>query len=467
MINLDFIKHFLGLGPNSIPENITFSGVKADSRLVETGDLFVALPGEHFDGHEFIAKAIDRGATGVIHHKDRKVNIPNGIHSFEVKESVESLRILAGAWRQELSCPVVAICGSVGKTTTKQMAAAILSSCFPNLASTKASQNGYLGIALTLLNTPLDAGMLVVEIGIDKIGAMLEHMRLVAPDIGLITRIDYEHLSGLGSIGSVAKEELACFDWLLHNHGKMVVNLSDFWQRAWVNDCRPSDMISYELVSEGIKSSSTIRGVLQGDVLLISDLMGNKGEFSLPLPGSHNASNLLGAVSVAHSFDMSLEQISEGLSAFVPPPDRSQIREGIKGVSFLCDYYNASPASMDAALRTVSDLAEKAGGRPIACLGDMLELGSAEETLHRDVAVTLSELGFEGVFCIGDRTKWIINELENLGFSGAYNYCSDLESMTLLLHSFISKGDAVLIKGSRQMTMEKVWENLTLTDLGR
>jgi UDP-N-acetylmuramoyl-tripeptide--D-alanyl-D-alanine ligase len=427
----------------------------------------VAITGDKFDGHNFIPQAIEKGATGIICRRGTPLNPQKGLHLFIVEDTIQAYRRLAAAWRREFSIPVVAVAGSVGKTTTKEMLSAILRGKWPNVLRTQGSQNGFLGIPMTLLEIRSEHGAAVVEVGIDEIGAMEQHMPIVNATAALLTSIAPEHLEKLIDLPTVAREEGIALKAVAQTGGWAVINLDDPWIRPHYATLKSAKKVGYSLLFEGISPSTLPPGSLAGKLtsegqLEVTGLNGTPTRFNLPLPGRHNAGNLLAAIAVAHILGLNAEEIQHGLGTFSGAEGRSELRELAGSTPVVCDYYNASPASMEAGFSLLSDVARvrKAGAR-WACLGDMLELGSGEEYYHRGLAESLVRHGIENVLLYGPRMQALHRELQGRGYKGSLSHHSSHEELGRVLLDQAKAGDAILIKGSRGMKMEEVWKSLS------
>lgn len=474
-------KTSLGLTPRLVAEALglalpisgaspdeAFSNVTTDSRKVSPGCLFVAIPGEKFDGHDFVSSALNAGARGVIVRKDFALSAPSGVFVFPVRDTIEAYRRLAAAWRARFQAPIIAVAGSVGKTTTKELLASVLQGRYPHVLKTQGSQNGFVGIPMTLLELRATHGAAVVEVGIDEIGAMIQHMEIVRPDLALLTAIGPEHLEKLQDIPTVAREEGIALDFTLKNGGAIAVNLDDPWIHPLAS--KPGKKIGFSLPSDPSPSLppdslvAQIRAVTgtKNERLEVSGQGWKNETFPLPLPGRHNARNLLAAIAVAKLLNFTPEEIRKGLATFIPAEGRSQLRELPGSLTVLCDYYNASPASMEAGFRVLSDLGAKATGstRRWAILGDMLELGAGEEQFHRELSSSLLSLGIERVLLYGPRMAWLSDELRKKGYAGDVAHFASHEELSRKLLSDLQPGDRLLIKGSRGMKMEEVWKKL-------
>lgn len=440
-----------------------FRRVLTDSRKVGSSDLFVAVPGEKFDGHDFVEQAVAQGASAILSEKPCPRALDGKTWYFHVEDVTEAFRALAAAWRATFKIPVICVAGSVGKTTTKELLASLLAGRFRKVVKTLGSQNGFLGIPMTLMELEADTEVAVIEVGIDEIGAMAQHMDLLRPTHTLLTAIGPEHLEKLIDVATVAREELVAFEKTVNAGGKIYVN----WDDAEIARGAPA---LQKAKSKGFSLNADPRAELQGryDPSRSTLTVAFEGEkfdaetahFECPLPGEHNARNLLAAVSVAHDLGLNVDELREGLRTFKGVGGRSQLAElPALGVRVLCDYYNANPASVEAAIGLLSGLGAQHGGRKIACLADMLELGTDEEKLHRGLARTVASNRIDHVFLFGERMRALADELKRSGFSAVESF-DEKPALAARLKSLLRKGDVVLIKGSRGMRMEEVWQFL-------
>jgi UDP-N-acetylmuramoyl-tripeptide--D-alanyl-D-alanine ligase len=439
-----------------------FTSITTDSRKIQPGSLFIALKGENFDGHDFVEKAVQTGATGVLCRRGFPAPIQSNVTVFQVEDTLTAYRQLAARWRREFAIPIVAVAGSVGKTTTKELLAAILRGKYEQVLKTEGSQNGYVGIPMTLLELRHTHGAAVVEVGIDEIGAMEKHIALVAPTASVLTAIGPEHLEKLIDLPTVAREEGLALTGVAQTGGLVAINLDDAWIRPHFRTIRAGRKIGYTLKNQSPPSGATgeiLHGALSSDGSSVIV----KGEtYTLPLPGSHNASNLMTAITVALSLGLTPDEIRKGLLTFKGPSGRSELKQLPGNRPVICDYYNANPTSVEAGLEMLTR--SKRDGLRWACLGDMLELGPDEEKFHRDLAGPIAQLGIEHVLLYGPRMKALSDELESRKASGKFagdvrHLASHAEIAEVLLGGARS-GDSILLKGSHGMKMEEVWKIL-------
>lgn len=433
--------------------------VWTDSRTIAAGDLFVAYKGEVMDGHDFIAQAVERGCRAVLCEKYPSAAPQEGVDIFLVENTLESFRILAKTWRGFLGTNLIAVAGSVGKTTTKDILAAMLSGKWPKVLKTTGSQNGFFGIPMTLMELRDEHDAAVIEVGIDAPDAMLQHIDVVRPDVALVTAISEEHLEWLKDLKTIAYEENLILQETAQAGGVAIINLDDPWIKPMMESIKSSTKIGFTM--QGSAGPQTLRGQLvdAGEVLEVSGMNISKFSVPMPLPGEHNARNLLGAVAAALVVGVKPDEIKKGMESFAPSGGRSQMEKTPSGLQVLCDFYNANPASMKAAFE-VAKSSHKTGSLWL-CLADMKELGEQEEALHRDLAASILKLPKDTkILLYGERMNWLSDELRKQKFSGMLENFSSHETLGSHLKKHLQKNDFVLLKGSRSMKMERVWESL-------
>lgn len=430
-----------------------FKRIWTDSRSIRTGDLFVAIPGEKFDGHEFVEKAFQQGAKGAIVSAPEfpgKSRLPKAFTLIQVKDTTMALRKLAKAYRSRLRIPIIAIAGSNGKTTTKEWLAYLLGQIHSDahVFKTQKSQNSILGIALSLLQIRKEKWA-VIEIGIDEPGWMDQHVEVVQPTHGLITTIAEEHLNRLSSIETIAKEELKLLKYLLRAQGGFAANQDCEWIRKHK---LPTTSLTYALDERAqIEASFESPNVFNAFGL----------KWKSPLPGKHNAQNLLSALTMIRllhpKFERSdFEHLSHSTLRFQGEAHRSQLISIAGDIQILDDCYNANPDSMEKALRAFLEISS--GCRQHIVLGDMLDLGDSSALAHQRILNLVAVLGFDQIYLYG---PLFAAAAKQLGQSEApVKTFSDLSLLTKDLRKNLKPTDRILVKGSRGMAMEKVIENL-------
>ncbi|MBL7714956.1 MAG: UDP-N-acetylmuramoyl-tripeptide--D-alanyl-D-alanine ligase [Bdellovibrionales bacterium] len=459
-----------------------FTAVCTDSRKIIPGCLFVAIPGDVFDGHNFMEQAVQNGATGVLCLEDRPAPVFRSAHVFRVKDTQEAYRKISKAWRDRFQIPVICVAGSVGKTTTKELLAAILQGKWKQeeILKTQGSQNGYLGIPMTLLELKPSHQVAVIEVGIDEIGAMAKHLEIVRPTHCILTAIGPEHLEKLIDLKTVSREEVLSLQWVMKNGGTAVMNLDDEWVTPTLNEAgtSPTDKtfgVTLGTVAKKAGSFSKIKNKLTAKIsddtseIQFSGLGIDEAnaKLLLPLPGKHNAVNLANAVATALSVGLDFQEIRAGLMRFQAAYGRSEVKSFQDGSPVLCDYYNSNPSSVQAGLDSLELISKKSQPERMrwAVLGDMLELGKDEEKYHRDLADLILRHRVERVYLYGNRMKWLLNELEKRkgAFPKTFKHFGTHPDLADSLKSDLKARPApvaLMIKGSRGMKMEEVWKIL-------
>jgi len=377
-----------------------FLGISTDSRTVTPGNLFIALQGERFDGHNFLEAAASAGAGGLLIAAEaaKGLSLPRGNTTvITVADTLAALGDLAHSWRMRFNIPVAAITGSSGKTTTKEMAASILG-LRKNVLVTPGNLNNQIGLPLTLLGLADRHEAAVIEMGTSLRGEIERLTRIAAPDVGLITNIGPAHLEGLRSLDAIRDEKSDLYGYM-KTSGVAIVNLDDDatrtlgsrWQGRRVTFGRTGDA--------DVTAMNVEKRGFQG-VRFVLGLEGRTVDIQISSPGEHSLSNALAAAALARAMDVDLPQIREGLQAYKPPPGRMEIRKLARGIFMIDDTYNANPLSVREAIRTIRDLKE--GHQAIAILGDMLELGEQAGRLHEEIGAFAADSGTDALFLKGE-----------------------------------------------------------------
>ena len=433
----------------------SFTGVSTDSRSIKTGELFFALRGEHFDGHRFFAEAIQRGGKGVV--VDHEVDPPadRAIALMRVADTLQALGDLAHHWRKRHPIPLVAVVGSNGKTTTKEMAAAILGKRY-KVMKNAGNLNNLIGLPLSLLQMNSTDGVAILEMGMNRTKEILRLTQIAEPDLGILTNIGPAHVEGLGSIEGImeAKGELLQG---MGAKGRLIFNADDP-RVAELSQRFAGNKTSFGIHNPAVWQALAIRTRADGGVSF--QLQGPAGTIplSLQLLGRHQVYNALAAAAAAFHLGAAIDDIKEGLDSFAPPAMRMELVTLGKGIKAINDAYNANPQSMDAALRT---LQEVTGGRKIAVLGDMWELGAYTEKAHQELGRSVKEYGVDLLFLLGQFAPLVAEGAEQAGMAPQKIFIGkDHHAVGLHLSGIVKKGDWVLIKGSRIMRMEEIIKEL-------
>ncbi len=435
-----------------VPATARFESVSTDSRTLLPGALFVALEGERFDGHAFVASALARGAAGVVVRQGKPLPaLPAGFGLFAVDNTLSALGALARFHRRRFALPLGAVGGSNGKTTTKEMVGSILSVNGAAL-KTEGNLNNEVGVPLTLLRLGAEHRAAVVELGMNAPGEMGRLVAMAEPDAAVLTTIQAEHLQGLGSLAGVAAAEGELFSGLAAT-ATAVVNLDEPLVVEQAKGSRARWLTFGRDRSADVRLEKTRPLGRSGqEVVLRSE--GRTLAVTLRFVGTHNALNAAAAFALARALGASAEACVQGLSLAAPTARRLTVVEAPGGLTVLDDCYNANPASVAAALHTAQELAGT--GRVVAVLGDMLELGPGEAEAHRQMAEVASRLAAVRAF-LGPR---------NLAAAPAEEAPEaarfvEVEPLWDWLRPRLRPGDVVLVKGSRGMRMERLVERLT------
>ncbi len=419
--------------------------VVVDSRKAGVGSLFVALEGETVDGHTYAGDALSRGAVACVVRRGRRPAGCAGDRCIEVEEPLKALAGLARYVRRRLTCRVVGITGSVGKTTTKDILAEILASRFKTEKAPE-SFNNALGVPLTIFRADAATEVLVGELGANRPGEIADLARILAPTIGIIVSIAPVHLEGFGSLEGVieAKGELASAlqpDARLYLAGGMP-GLARFRSQA---------ACEVRLFGEGTETEGGVTAAGQDGLAF---RVGDYGEFFLPGASRQHLGSALAAISMALDLDVTPDEIRSGLERFRMPRLRWQ-QDTVGGATFLLDCYNASPTSVRVALEAAATLAG-ASRRLITVLGDMRELGSTSERYHRELGSLLADTAVAQVFLCGNEVAATRDVLKGGRFSGEVGLYSDRERLACAIAHTITPGDVVLFKASRLLKLEEV-----------
>lgn len=439
---------------NSDPAQILPKGGERDNRTLKKGELFFALPGERVDGHQFIDAALKNGASaGIVSRQWFETQKTRPSKPLIVVESPErAMGDVARAYRKKFDIPVIGITGSNGKTTTKDMVAAVLKTQY-NVLVTEGNLNNQLGVPLTLFRLNKQHEVAVIEMGISDFGEMRYLCNIAQPTIGIITNVGPTHLEFLGSVEGVAKAKGELLEYL-DESSMTILNLDDLLLS------KERVKVKGRLLGFGIERNSQFRG--EG-LSLNQERRGHftlQGHFfQLTVPGRHNVYNALAAATAGVALNVPLENAAQALANFEPTKLRSQVLSQ-NGVHLINDTYNANPASMHAALDVLADIEIPKGARRIAVLGDMRELGDITDQAHQDLGKEAASKS-DVLFALGDHAHRVIEAAQEAGLSSATSYAfTDSKKLIATLKDFITPGDTLLIKGSRGLAMENIVEAL-------
>jgi UDP-N-acetylmuramoyl-tripeptide--D-alanyl-D-alanine ligase len=432
------------LGGSHSGRDAVFEGCSTDSRSIGPGELFVALRGKNFDAHDFVAAAATRGAAAAMVERGGEPGIP----AIRVESTRAALGRLAAAWRERFDIPVVAVTGSNGKTTVKEMLGAVLAR-EARVLCTHGNLNNDVGLPLTLFRLDSTFRYAVVELGANHVGEIAALSRLARPQLGIVTQCAPAHLEGFGSIERVARAKGELFE-SLGPRGTAVINADDAYADLWrrmAGDCR---QVTFGLCQAADVSATWFTQDELTRLMLITPV--GSVEVKLRLLGRHSVMNALAATAAALALDVSLDRVQAGLESLRPIHGRLRALCGPGATRIIDDTYNANPTSLRAGLEVLSAYA-----RPYwLVLGDMAELGVGAEAFHREAGLLAREHGVERLYCVGTLSA---QAAETFG-EGARHF----ESQEALVNAVREELDraTLLIKGSRSMRMERVVQALAV-----
>jgi UDP-N-acetylmuramoyl-tripeptide--D-alanyl-D-alanine ligase len=442
MITMKLSAAARALSASYLGEDVEFRGCSTDSRNAGPGELFIAIKGERFDGHDFLESARQRGAVAAMVTKSDQQGLPTLV----VRDTRRAMGTLAGVWRSGFAIPLIAVTGSNGKTTVKEMLVSILGLKAPVLA-TKGNLNNDIGVPLTLFGLGEEHRYAVVEMGANHPGEISWLSHIARPTVALITQCAPAHLEGFGSVEGVARAKAEIFDGL-DSGGVAVINADDDFAGFWRNKVATFRQISFgldnpaDITARSIKTSRS-KGTNNFQLCTPAGVIG----IELPLLGQHNIMNAMAATACALALDINPGLIKQGLERMKPVKGRLQVKQGLNSSRIIDDTYNANPVSLAAAMKVVSGFS----GRRWLALGDMGELGAEGENLHLEAGNAARENGIEKVFAIGPLSE---NTVRSFG-QGAQHF-SSVEKMIEAIKKEIAADVTLLVKGSRSMQMERV-----------
>jgi UDP-N-acetylmuramoyl-tripeptide--D-alanyl-D-alanine ligase len=425
----------------------TFDSIAIDSRILTPGALFVALKGEQVDGHDFAAAAAARGASSLLVDRELAIDLPQVI----VRDTLAALAACARARRRAFTGPVVAVTGSNGKTTTKEMIGAILAVRGTGLI-TKGNLNNHIGVPLTLLSLRGDHRFAVIEMGANHRGEIAHLTSIAEPGIGIVTNAGAAHLEGFGSLDGVAEGKGELFA-ALPRDGVVVLNADDRYASRWRNLAAGRRIATFGLEHADYSSRQVRSSFVGGAPRLDFELVAPVGvvQVQLALAGMHNLRNALGAAAAAQAAGASLEDVAAGLAAVRPVKGRLEFRPAVNGAVLVDDSYNANPGSLKAGLDAFRSFA---GARWLV-LGDMMELGAAADDLHREIGAYARESGVERLLAVGPRAKRAAD-----AFGSGAAWFESVEDLITEARRSLRADVAVLVKGSRANRLERVAQAL-------
>ena len=422
----------------------------SDLRSIRTGDLFVALSGKNFDGHRFVEDAIRKGAIGAIFSQRPMLNTHGKRVMVRVKDTTRALQQIAAYHRSLINIPVIAVTGSNGKTTVKDMISAVLTQGY-SVLKTEGTKNNHIGVPQTLLKLNSTHQICVIELGTNHRGEIRLLGDIARPTVAVITNIGPSHLEFLQDLEGVFTEKMDILKTLDKDMGAAIVNGDDpYLVRV--------PRASRRVFTYGLGDSNDIYAVkVRGAEKNISFTVNGSQKFEVGLIGTHNVYNALAAVATGTLFGVSYKDIRKALSGFRAANMRlAPVR--VRGIDVINDSYNSNPLSMSAAIEALVNY--PASSRWIVT-GDMLELGKKAVLFHRKAGEEIARAGAGGLLTLGELSKFTLSQARASGLSRNKSWhCASHGEAAAILKSHVKRGDVILIKGSRAMTMEKILEKL-------
>ncbi|MBF0521660.1 MAG: UDP-N-acetylmuramoyl-tripeptide--D-alanyl-D-alanine ligase [Candidatus Omnitrophica bacterium] len=439
-----------GVFLNGEPKQVRIKGVSIDSRSVKKGELFIAIKGEKLDGHDYLREVIQKGVCAVV--ISRKVDFPDNVPAILVKDTTKALGQIASFYRDQFTIPVIAVTGSSGKTTAKEMIAKVLSARFKVLKNYKSFNNQF-GVPLTILKLKKSHEAVILETGTNRPGDIEWLASIARPTVAVFTNIGASHLQRLKSKQGVFEEKINLIRHMKKD-GTIIINDDDAYLRKIGQKKCSQKIISYSIRQKSLYQAKNIE---RRGLKILFDV--GQTSFCLNSPAQHNIYNALSAICCGRLFKLSYNNISNKLKSFKLTVGRQKILK-IGRTRIIDDTYNANPVSVKSAVETVSALSAK--GKKILVLADMLELGTASKALHQEIGEQIAQSAIDVVITTGRFARYINVGLKTKNPRISHFYCSDIEDVHGSLKDLCSKdGDLILVKGSRGMKMERTVEFLT------
>ena len=435
------------IGGKLIGDDIFINRVTTDSREAYDGSMFIGIKGEHADGNDFATDFLKNGGSCAVVEKD--VEIPVGKSAIRVEDTKKAIRDIAEFYRTILNVDVIAVTGSVGKTSTKDMLSSVISKGFSTFA-TKGNFNNEIGVPLTIFQLDCSHQKAVVEMGMSNLGEISRLTKIAKPQVAVITNIGTSHIGNLGSQENILKAKLEVLE-CLDKDGIVILNGDDKF--LW----SAKKYISHNVIYYGIENEDA-------DFVAYNVACDHKGssfklninkteyEFYVPIVGKHHIYNAMASIICGLHFGMDVEKIAEGVNMFTPSGMRQREIE-IGNIKLIEDCYNASTDSMQSSLNVLKSLSQNRRG--IAVLGDMLEQGSFAEDNHRIVGRYASQSGADTLLCVGKDAGYIADEAKKCGMQNVYEFETNAQASEFLC-KYAKDGDVILFKASRGMRLEEV-----------
>ena len=426
------------------------TGFCRDSREIKPGDIYVGIKGENFDGSVYYKQALENGAIGCIieEHYEKNIDTKYVHNIIIVKDSIKALQDIATYRRNQYNIPVVAVTGSVGKTSTKDIIANTLAQKY-NVLKTEGNKNNHIGLPLTILELK-NQEIITVEMGMNHLGEISVLTNIAKPSICVITNVGTAHIGNLGSRENILKAKLEIIEGMDEN-GVIVINNDNDLLHKWAQENKQN----YNIITYGIQNSSDYmaHNIKEKETSVEYDikLKGENYKITVPVSGEPFVYNSLCAIAVAEVCNIEIKEAIKGIANFELTKKRMEIIKK-DGITIINDSYNASYDSMKAALEYIK---LTTGSRKVAVLGDMLELGDFEQELHEKVGEEVAKNKIDILITIGQRAKYIAEKAKELGIAEVYSYTNNLEA-TKEIKTMLKEGDTILFKASNSMKLSEI-----------
>ncbi len=440
------------LGVTLHGHDVMMSGVSKDTRDIHAGDLYVALVGERFDGHQFVESACAAGAAGVLvselqpglRLKEKSLNVAQ----IQVDDTRIALGQLAAYWRQKFTGQFIGITGSNGKTSVKEMCKKILGdfASADTVLSTRGNLNNDIGLPMMLLELRRQHQFAVIEMGANHLGEINYLTTIAKPDVAIVNNVGPAHLEGFGSLENIAKAKAEIYNGL-HSNGIAIINRDDAFSSLWVKYCADKKVIAFSMLDE---TADVYAKYVSDDCYQIITEKG-RAKLTLKVPGKHNVMNALAAISATLAVGVPLQKAVNSLSEFENIQGRLTVTHSPSGCRVIDDTYNANPLSVSVAIDVLANIP----GNTILVLGDMGELGKSAKQLHAEIGSKAKFMGVNALYATGVLSEETVAAFGENGF-----YFKDKETLINALTKTLTGNDVVLVKGSRSAVMEEVVEGI-------
>ncbi|MBF0358650.1 MAG: UDP-N-acetylmuramoyl-tripeptide--D-alanyl-D-alanine ligase [Magnetococcales bacterium] len=455
IFDLDFARKTLKIKPG---ENSNLTGVSIDTRSIKTGEMFAAIRGPRFDGHDYINKAVAAGC-GALLVDTQPEPIPN-CPVLVVPDVLSAMEQLATSWRLKVNPVVIAVTGSSGKTTVKELLQLCLKEHFKSVHATRGNLNNHFGLPLTMLNMPSDCQTLVLEMGMSALGEIAHLTNIAKPDIGIVTNVLDAHLAAFNNIDEIAKAKGELFAGLDTN------SIAIFKNSAWYSTHLEKYANKSQIITFGQENLPEKKPHIYADNINLTDgnieaslhwLDQKPIEIKLAGRGAYMVDNVLAAAAACRHVGVTPQEICQGIGKYSPPAGRGETITALGGWQVVDDSYNANPGSVKAAITALASTPKEV--RRIVILGDMLELGKQAESLHKELAEEITKARVSHLFTAGPLMKHLFERCKNLSTITA-QHRDDPADWLGVIPQQLQPGDRVLVKGSRGMQMERVVKDL-------